>query len=228
MAAKDRMAVLTAMMGRRSSRSSTTPTSRSAGTSSRPAPMAAPSASSSPIAVISRRTSFLEVTRHFAASDPTVIMGVGIDRRCAHRRPLHRQRRELRRRADAQCRRRAPVQPPRHALQPRLRIRHGNRRRAGTRVRDRQGVPRLVASADPNSSPASWARCHGPASCRPVASIPTEASLRQVVRRRHRRLRHRQQPDHQRNAAGEGLRGHRGTKVRETIELVGGSRPNSP
>ena len=39
--------------------------------------MAAPSASSSPTAAISRPRLFLEVARHFTEADPSVIMGVG-------------------------------------------------------------------------------------------------------------------------------------------------------
>ena len=84
---------------------------------------------------------FFEVTRHFDKADPSGDHGRGLDRRCADRRHLHRQRREVRRRPDPQRGRRQGLQPPLHPLLARLRLGQRDLLRARARLRDRQGVP---------------------------------------------------------------------------------------
>ena len=162
----------------------------------------------------------LEVTRHFAKADPSRDHGRRLRRRCADRGDLHRQRREVRRRPAPQRRRREGLQPPRHPLQPRLRLGQRDRLRPGARLRDRQGVPRLARSAAPIREERAWRRCRGRASCPPAASKPTEESLAQVVRRRHRRLRHRQQPRSPRSCSTRRTTRASRRSVRTTVQLV--------
>ena len=122
---------------------------------------------------------FLEVTRHFAKDDPSVIMGVGSVVDAPDRGDLHRQRREVRRRPAAQCRRRQGLQPPRHPVQPGLRLGDRDRRCAGARVRDREGVPRLVGRRPRLREERAWAPMPW-TRIMPTGGVEaTEASLRQ-------------------------------------------------
>ena len=121
---------------------------------------------------------FLDVTRHFATADPTVIMGVGSDRRCAHCRHLHREWREVRRRPAAQCRRAQGLQPPRHPYSPGC--------GSATEIGDAQELGCEIVKVFPGASvggpdfvrsvmgPMPWTRIM------PTGGVePTEASLRQ-------------------------------------------------
>ena len=113
---------------------------------------------------------FYEVTRHFAKADPSVIMGVGsiVDAPTAGIYIANGAKFVVGPLLNVEVAK--TLQPSRHPLQPRLRLRHRNRRRAGTRLRNHQGLPGCLAWAARSSSRASWARCPGPASCPPAAS----------------------------------------------------------
>ena len=94
---------------------------------------------------------FLEVDAPFRQGRSQRDHGRGLDRRCADRGHLHRQRRQVRRRPDPQRRCRQGLQPPQHSLQPRLRLGHARsptRRNSAARS---SRCSRVVRSADPSS-----------------------------------------------------------------------------
>ena len=131
---------------------------------------------------------FFEVARHFAKADPSVIMGVGsvVDAPTAGLFIANGAKFVVG--PDPQRRCRQGLQPPQDSLQPGLRLGLGDLLRRGTRLRDRQGVPRFARVGGPEFvknvlGPMPWTRIM------PTGGVdPTEESLTQVVRRRHRRL----------------------------------------
>ena len=141
---------------------------------------------------------FLEVDAPFRQGRSQRDHGRRFGRRRADGRHLHRQRRQVRRRTDAQRRCRQGLQPPQDSLQPRLRL--GARRSRYAEelgceiVKVFPGVSRRRARI---SSRTCWARCPW-TRIMPTGGVDaTEESLHEVVRRRHRRVRHRLEPDHQ-------------------------------
>ena len=126
---------------------------------------------------------------------------------------------QIRRRSVAQRGGCQGLQPSRHALQPGLRLRDRDRRCAGTRLRDRQDLPGRL-----RGRPGVRQERAGPDALDPHHADRRRRSDRgvaaQVVRRWHRRLRHRQQPDHQATCSSRSDYAGVEARVRETIGLA--------
>ena len=163
---------------------------------------------------------FYEVDAPFRQGGSERDHGRGLDRRCADRGHLHRQRRQVRRRA-----RSSTPTSPRSATAAASPTRPAAARPARSRYAHELGCE--IVKVFPGSSvggpefvknvlgPMPWTRIM------PTGGVePTEESLRKWYRRRHRRLRHRQQPHHQ-GTAGQG-QDYAGieARVRDTVKLI--------